>query len=77
VWYKLINQGAMMTQAEQSLTGVTVLDLGQIYNGPYATFLMAMAGARVIKVESLLGEKLRSRGLNSSAAYAFLMLNQN
>jgi CoA:oxalate CoA-transferase len=77
VWYKLINQEAMMTQAEQSLAGVTVLDLGQIYNGPYATFLMAMAGARVIKVESLGGEKLRSRGLNSSAAYAFLMLNQN
>ncbi|MEO2177339.1 MAG: CoA transferase [bacterium] len=67
----------MMTQAEQSLAGIMVLDLGQIYNGPYATFLMAMAGARVIKVESLVGEKLRGRGANSSAAYAFLMLNQN
>ncbi|HIG43836.1 MAG TPA: CoA transferase [Gammaproteobacteria bacterium] len=66
-----------MTQAEQSLAGIMVLDLGQIYNGPYATFLMAMAGARVIKVESLVGEKLRGRGANSSAAYAFLMLNQN
>ena len=66
-----------MSHAEQSLAGITVLDLGQIYNGPYATFLMAMAGARVIKVESLVGEKLRARGANSSAAYAFLMLNQN
>ena len=27
------------------LKGVTVLDLTQIYNGPYATFLMAQAGA--------------------------------
>ena len=61
---------------QQALTGITVLDLGQIYNGPYATFLMAMAGARVIKVESLAGEILRGRGTASSAAYAFAMLNQ-
>ena len=64
-------------QTEASLSGVTVLDLGQIYNGPYASFLMAMGGARVIKVESLLGETLRGRGTKSSAAYPFLMLNQN
>lgn len=31
-----------MTDAA-SLSGITVLDLGQIYNGPYATFLMAMS----------------------------------
>lgn len=60
-----------------ALAGITVLDLGQIYNGPYATFLMAMAGARVIKVESLTGETLRGRGEKSSAAYPFAMLNQN
>ncbi len=59
-----------------ALAGITVLDLGQIYNGPYATFLMAMAGARVIKVESLTGETLRGRGATSSAAYPFAMLNQ-
>jgi len=59
-----------------ALEGVIVLDLGQIYNGPYATFLMAMAGARVIKVESLQGEMLRGRGKSSSAAYPFAMLNQ-
>ncbi|MDH3683682.1 MAG: CoA transferase, partial [Acidimicrobiia bacterium] len=29
------------------LDGVVVLDLGQIYQGPYAGFLLAMAGARV------------------------------
>jgi crotonobetainyl-CoA:carnitine CoA-transferase CaiB-like acyl-CoA transferase len=60
-----------------SLSGITVLDLGQIYNGPYATFLLAMAGARVIKVEPLTGETLRGRGQKSSAAYPFAMLNQN
>ncbi|PCI49316.1 MAG: CoA transferase [Moraxellaceae bacterium] len=60
-----------------ALEGITVLDLGQIYNAPYAGFLMANAGARVIKVESLIGETLRGRGETSSAAYAFTMLNQN
>ena len=34
------------------LQGITVVDLGQIYNGPYCTFLMAMAGARIIKIEA-------------------------
>ena len=44
------------------LTGVTVLDLGQIYQGPYCGFLLAMAGARVIKIEPPLGEQSRRRG---------------
>ena len=39
-----------------------VLDLGQIYNGPYAGFLLAHAGADVVKVEPLSGEVLRDRG---------------
>ena len=45
----------------QPLTGITVLDFGQVYNGPYCGFLLAQAGARVIKVESLIGETLRAR----------------
>ena len=40
-----------MSRPHLPLDGVTVIDFGQIYNGPYATFLMAMAGARVIKIE--------------------------
>ena len=43
------------------LEGVTVLDFGQVYNGPYCGFLLAQAGARVIKVESPQGETLRGR----------------
>lgn len=59
------------------LQGVTVIDLTQIYNGPYATYLMAMAGAHVIKVEPPTGEHLRQRSANSGAALPFAMLNGN
>lgn len=59
------------------LQGVTVIDLSHVYNGPYATFLMAMAGARVIKVEPFQGEHLRSRGDLGGAALPFAMLNAN
>ncbi len=55
------------------LAGITVLDLGQIYQGPYCSFLLANSGARVIKVEPLDGETLRSRG----ASLPFAMLNSN
>ena len=57
------------------LEGVTVLDLGQVYNGPYCGFLLAQAGARVIKVESRVGEPLRTRAQATSASYPFSMLN--
>src|SRR5258708_13234806 len=59
------------------LSGITVIDLSHVYNGPYATFLMAMAGAEVIKVEPLQGEHLRSRGDMGGAAFPFAMLNSN
>jgi len=59
------------------LDGVVVLDLTQIYNGPYATFLMARAGARVIKVEPPDGEHLRKRGSTGGAALPFAMLNSD
>ncbi len=61
----------------QPLTGVTVLDFGQVYNGPYCGFLLAQAGARVVKVESLRGETLRARGDATTASYPFSILNTN
>ncbi len=64
-------------QRSYPLEGVTVVDLGQIYNGSYATFLMAMAGARVIKVEPRDGEHLRKRGTVGGAGLPFAMLNSN
>ena len=60
-----------------ALTGIRVLDLGQIYNGSYATMMMAMAGADVIKVEPLRGETLRGRGPARPSEFACNFLNQN
>ncbi|MCA8929976.1 MAG: CoA transferase [Alphaproteobacteria bacterium] len=60
----------------QALAGIRVLDLTQIYQGPYATFLMAMAGAEVIKVEPPGGERTR-RGGGANTPLAFAMLNSN
>ena len=41
-------------------TGVTVLELGTYYAAPFAGALLADYGARVIKVESLEGEPMRT-----------------
>lgn len=57
------------------LQGVVVVDLTQIYNGPYATYLLALAGATVIKIEPPGGESLRRRGVVGGAALPFAMLN--
>lgn len=57
------------------LDGIVVIDLSQIYNGPYATYLMALAGATVIKVEPPTGEALRRRTEVGGAALPFAMLN--
>ena len=58
------------------LDGIRVLDLGQIYNGPYAGFLLAHAGADVVKVEPPGGEALRKRG-GLGVPMSFAMLNTN
>ncbi len=58
------------------LAGLRVVDLTQIYQGPYAAFLMAMAGAEVIKVEPIGGERLRGRG-GANTPLSFAMLNSN
>ncbi len=60
----------------QALQGIRVLDLTQIYQGPYASFLMAMAGAEVIKIEPIGGERTR-RGGGVDTPLAFAMLNSN
>jgi len=60
------------------MSGLVVLDLTQAYLGPYATFLMAKAGADVIKIEPPGGEITRLRGaVNPGATLPFSILNTN
>lgn len=66
------------TENQYPLEGITVLDLGQVYQGPYCGFLLAMAGARVIKIEPPHGDSVRSRAENTGGnSLAFSMLNSN
>src|SRR5229473_6439703 len=65
-------------RANTPLSDVTALDFGQIFQGPYASFLMAKAGAFVIKIEPPRGEPGRRRAApGKSATLPFAMLNQN
>lgn len=60
------------------LAGITVLDFGQIFQGPYCTLLLAKAGADVIKIEPPRGEPLRQRAeAGRSSIFSFAMLNSN
>src|SRR5579863_9201724 len=69
---------AMPERATRPLAGITVIDFGQIFQGPYASLLLAKAGAFVIKVEPKSGEPGRRRaGPGKSATLPFAMLNSN
>src|SRR5690554_933088 len=58
------------------LDDVRVLDLGQVYNGPYCGLLLAAQGAEVIKIEPPGGEIVRRAAISpGGASYSFLMLN--
>jgi crotonobetainyl-CoA:carnitine CoA-transferase CaiB-like acyl-CoA transferase len=60
------------------LAGLVVLDLGQVYQGPYAALLMAQAGADVVKIEPPSGEPLRTRELiGKKTLPAMATLNQH
>ena len=61
------------TALPMPLAGVRVLDLGHVFQGPYAGFLLAMAGADVIKVEPPRGDMSRKRGRDGD--YPFRALN--
>src|SRR5215813_3228583 len=66
----------MTTAASAPLSGLVVLELGQIYNGPYCALLLAHHGAEVIKIESPQGDVLRRMDRSpGGASYPFLMLN--
>lgn len=60
----------------QLLDGISVIDLGQIYNGPYCSLLLSYMGAEVTKIEPPRGEPLRDR-VDEGEAPEFVMLNSN
>ncbi|GAB3693390.1 CaiB/BaiF CoA transferase family protein [Saccharopolyspora tripterygii] len=59
------------------LTGVRVLDLSTIFMGPYAAQLLAEWGADVIKVESLVGDQVRSIGDVAGTGAGPIFVNAN
>jgi len=66
----------MTTTGRRPLDGVLVLDLGQIYNGPYCGLLLGFMGARVLKIEPPEGDVVRRRKRNVEP-YPLVMLNSN
>lgn len=59
----------------QPLEGIEVLDLGQLYNGPYCSLILSYLGADVIKIEPPFGEPLRSRVDDDSEPPEMVMIN--
>ena len=53
-----------------------VLDLGQVYHGPYCGLLLAFMGARVLKIEPPEGDIVRRRKRDVEP-YPLVMLNSN
>jgi len=64
------------TPIRRPLEGMLVLDLGQIYNGPYCGLLLGFMGARVLKIESPEGDIVRRRK-RQVEPYPLVMLNSN
>src|SRR6266852_9971844 len=62
--------------ASRPLEGMLVLDLGQIYNGPYCGLLLSFMGARVLKIEPPEADVVRRRKRNVEP-YPLVMLNSN
>jgi CoA:oxalate CoA-transferase len=66
----------MTTKPRRPLEGMLVLDLGQVYHGPYCGLLLSFMGARVLKIEPPEGDIVRRRKRNVEP-YPLVMLNSN
>jgi crotonobetainyl-CoA:carnitine CoA-transferase CaiB-like acyl-CoA transferase len=74
----MISNLRVSRQPNLPLSGIVVLGFGQVFQGPYATLLMAKAGADVIKIEPPHGEPLRRRAPpGKSTTFPIAMLNSN
>ena len=67
-----------MNKRPKPLTGLRVLELGQLLAGPFASVLLAWFGAEVIKVEPGIGDPLRQwRGMHNGVALWWYVLGRN
>jgi crotonobetainyl-CoA:carnitine CoA-transferase CaiB-like acyl-CoA transferase len=66
----------MTSAIRRPLEGMLVLDMGQIYQGPYCGLLLGFMGARVLKIESPEGDIVRRRKRDVEP-YPLVMLNSN
>lgn len=66
----------MSNVSPRPLEGMLVLDMGQVYNGPYCGLLLGFMGARVLKIEPPEGDVVRRRKRNVEP-YPLVMLNSN
>ncbi|PWU24255.1 MAG: CoA transferase [Candidatus Rokuibacteriota bacterium] len=66
----------MTADIRRPLQGMLVLDLGQVYNGPYCGLLLGFMGARVLKIEPPEGDIVRRRKRHVEP-YPLVMLNSN
>lgn len=60
----------------RALDGISVVSLGQVYNGPYCSLMLSYLGADVVKVEPPTGENIRSRD-DHDFTPEFVMLNSS
>src|SRR4029077_20743344 len=71
-----LSGGSKIVTIRRPLDGMLVLDMGQIYNGPYAGLQLSFMGARVLKIEPPDGDVLRRRK-RETEPYPLVMLNSN
>jgi formyl-CoA transferase len=72
-----MSEASADVEAPRPFKDLLVLELGQIYNGPYCGLMFAHLGADVIKIESPRGELLRFREEPGVESREFMMLNSS